>query len=100
MKAVKILEKTNQGQRVINYVYIHEGKVFNQVVHLTHVNEDLERVIRNGIFNPSPSVSKHIHAKHDPEMFLRSLSMRYNGSSFYWASSPEEVEWHNINEAA
>jgi len=100
MKAVKILEKTSQGERVINYVYIHEGRVLNQVVHLTHVNEDLERLIQKGIFNPAPSVSKHIHAKREPELFLKSLSMRYNGSSFYWASAPEELEFDNIKKAA
>ncbi|OIQ15659.1 MAG: hypothetical protein BM556_17020 [Bacteriovorax sp. MedPE-SWde] len=100
MKAVRILEKTNEGHRVINYVYVQDGSVVNQVVHLTHVNDDLERILKEGIFNPSPSVSKHISASSDPELFLSSLSMRYNGSSFYWATAPEEVEIENMRRVA
>lgn len=100
MKAVKILEKTSQGHRVINYVYIKDGIVVNQVIHLTHVNDDIERIMRDGVFNPAPSVSKHIFAKHEPELFLRSLSMRYNGTSFYWATAPEEVEAESLIRAA
>lgn len=78
MKAVEIIEPTQNGHRVLNYVYVINGSVKNKVVHLSSVNDDLERAISEGVFNPDPSVSKYVHAKREPELFIKSLQCRYN----------------------
>ncbi|EQC46906.1 hypothetical protein [Bacteriovorax sp. Seq25_V] len=91
MKAVKIMEVNGNEHRTVNYVYNNNGIVENRVIHLTHINEDINRVISEGLFNPAPHVSTFVFATENPILFIDSLRTRYCGKN-YVAIAVEEEE--------